>query len=339
MRCKFFLYAALALSVFIVGCSKGKEVSWESENITIPDPVFLAYCLGAKDIDGNPAIDLDGNGAISRAEAARVEEISLENEGGDSAIGVRSLAGIENFTGLRRLNVGSNSLVSIDLSHNTGLVYLNCADNRITDLNLGANIALQTLNCNQNRLTALDVSALSSLKYLYCGDNGLTALDVSGNPALVELSCGGNLLTSLDVSGCGALTDLKCGVSDLDGGKDHKARGLIASLALPVPSVLVRLDCGANALAELDLAGQDKLSLLRVNFNPLVSLDISPCAKLRTLECVDCELTELDITANTSLRFLYCNGNPDGMTIYVPAGFDPKAFLGWDIGHAIVVER
>ena len=309
--------------------------------VEINDPVFLAYCLNAKDMDGKLRIDIDGDGIIAHEEAAQVEEIYLDNEGGDligknDMPGVKSLAGIEYFTKLRRLSLGNNSVETLDLSRNSQLTYLNCADNRLFDLDLSANALLETLNCNNNNLAELDISMLPTLKYLYCTNNAITRLDVGGTTALVELSCDRNKLRSLDVGGCNALTDLSCAGNGL------------TSISLPENSALVRLDCGtherggvskANELTELDLSGQDKLSLLRANVNPLISLDISECASLRTLECVGCRLSSLDITANTRLRLLFCNGNPEGMKIYVAAGFDSSKFLSWVIGTATVTEK
>ncbi len=331
-------FAAAALA----GCTRTTIVEPES---FIEDPLFLEYLISAKDMEGNPSFDLDGNGKISIEEAVAVEEIYLDNEGGDRdgyevMAGVRSLAGIEYFTNLRRLGVGNNSLTSLDLSRNTHLTYLNCSDNSLSSILLPAGSLLETLNCNGNDLDALDVSALPALKYLYCSGAhreesamdvdspyGITRLDLSGNPLLQELVCDRNKLTSLDVSGCPALTDLAC------------ARNKIESITLPRDSKLTRLDCSSNRLEALDVAGQEKLSLLRANDNPLTALDISECAALRTLECVACMLPELDITAASRLRSLSCNDNLDGMSLYVPAGFDPHGMRDWNIGTAMVIER
>ncbi len=319
----------------LTACTRKELVPMGPVPVVISDPVFRAYCLSAKDIDGNPTIDLDGDGVITTDEAAQVGEIYLDNEGGGGAAGVQSLAGIEHFTGLRRLGVATNRLTSLDLSHNPALTYLNCGANRLTSLDLSHNLALETVNCIQNDLTSLNVSGLVSLKYLYCAGNAITSLDLSHSSALIELSCDRNKLTTLDVGGCSALTDLYCAGNGL------------TSLSLPTTSALVRLDCGThehnkvsipNKLPQLDLSGQDKLSLLRVNSNPLTSLDLIDCATLRTLECVDCALTELDIRPCERLRLLFCNGNPAGMRIIVPPGFTPSRFLSWVIGSATVVE-
>ena len=328
--------AILLLCIAATGCTRKEIVTIPPEAVSIPDPMFRNYCLTARDPEGNLSIDLDGDGIVTTAEAATVGEISLENEGGGNTTGVQSLVGIERFTGLRRLNIGQNDIAELDLSGNTSLTYLNCADNKLTAIDLSANTLLETVNCNDNDIAALDVSMLPALKYLYCTGNALTVLDVGGNPGLAELSCDRNELWALDVSGCSALTDLSCAGNGL------------TSISLPPQSALVRLDCGTNEhdgnsivneLEELDLAGQDKISLLRANGNRLTALDISECASLRTLECVGCELRELDITTNRRLRLLFCNGNPEGMKIYVPAGFSPSSFLSWVIGTATVVEK
>jgi Leucine-rich repeat (LRR) protein len=332
---------AIAVVCFLLagfaGCTRTEIV--QPENF-IEDPVFLAYCLAAKDLEGNLTIDLDGDGKISIEEAVAVEEIQLENEGGENAAGVRSMAGIEYFTNLRRLNVGNNSIQTLDLSTNTRLTYLNCSNNALTSIKLPANCLIETLNCSGNNLDKLDVSRLSALKYLYCAGphiveseedvenaHGISRLDLSGNPLLLELVCDRNKLTSLDVSGCPELTDLLCG------------RNNIETLVLPSAgeSSLVRLDCSSNRLKELDVAGQGELYLLRANDNPLGAIDISGCSGLGVIEVVACLLPELDITAAPNLRSLSCNGNPDGMNIYVSADFDSQSMQDWNIGTATAI--
>ena len=79
------------------------------------DPVFAKYCYDN--------FDVDGNGKVSREEAAEVSQIEL-NVFGIYDKPVFSLKGIGYFPNLRTLYCWGNGIRSVDLSHNTELVAL-----------------------------------------------------------------------------------------------------------------------------------------------------------------------------------------------------------------------
>jgi Leucine-rich repeat (LRR) protein len=109
----------------------------------------------------------------------------------------------------------SDSLTTLDVSHNTALKVLNCNNNRLTALDVSKNTSLTSLTCDGNKLTALDVSHNTALKLLNCNNNRLTALEVSKNTSLTSLTCDGNKLTALDVSHNTALNSLDCSNNSL----------------------------------------------------------------------------------------------------------------------------
>ena len=71
---------------------------------------------------------------------------------------LKSLTGIEWFTGLKGLNCENTQLTTLDIGSNTALTFLNCSNNQLTELDVSKNTALETLYCDGNELRALDVS-------------------------------------------------------------------------------------------------------------------------------------------------------------------------------------
>ena len=153
------------------------------DETNFPDENFRNYVLGMAGVDG----------CISYSERKSITEMDLHD------CGIKSLKGIEYFTGLTSLNCSGNELTSLDLSKNTALTTLYCNETQLTSLNVSKNTALTTLYCNENQLTDLDVSNNTKLTYLYCDNNKLTSLDLSNNTALTHLYASHNKLTSLDL--------------------------------------------------------------------------------------------------------------------------------------------
>ena len=189
----------------------------------IPDAMFRAYCKE------QTAWDIDGDGCLSTAEAAAVTKINVYGKS------IRSMRGLEWFTGLTELYCMGNRLTALDISKNTILTELDCWGNRLTSLDVSGCVALTELWCSGNLLTALDVSKNTALTELHCGDNRFTTLDISNNTALTDLDCFLNKLTSLDVSRCVALT---------------------------------RLSCSYNRLTALDISNNTKLETFKCHHNP-----------------------------------------------------------------------
>ena len=192
--------AALAAFALVAATATSCAVDNVLENI--PDPVFRAYC------EAQTAWDTDGDGKLSAKEAAAVTIIDVSDTYEGVNEGIKSLKGIEYFTGLTELNCYGNNLTALDVSRNTALIGLVCSINQLTSLDVSKNTALSELVCEGNQLTSLDVSKNAALTVLVCPYNQLTALDVSKNTALTTLFCWNNQLTALDVSQNTALIEL-----------------------------------------------------------------------------------------------------------------------------------
>jgi hypothetical protein len=151
----------------------------------IHDQSFRKHC---------EAFDTDGDGVLSQQEIDLVTIIDVNNWY-DEHISIKSLAGIEIFTNLTRLECSYNSITEMDLSKNIELTTLWCAQNGIEALELSKNTALGELICSGNNLTALDVSGNSAIKLIICSDNRLKTLNIDKKidlSALEYINCARN---------------------------------------------------------------------------------------------------------------------------------------------------
>lgn len=202
---------------------------------------------------------------------------------------LKSLTGIEWFTGLKGLN---------------------CENTQLTTLDIGSNTALTFLNCSNNQLTELDVSNSPALEDLDCGQNQITKLDVSHNPALHTLVCNNNRLTSLDISINTDLKHLDCSnwhVTDESGNPVVLNRNQLTDLDVKNNNLIEYLFCNDNKLIDLDVSNNSALKHLDCSRNPLVTLDVSHNLALEHLNCCNNRLTVLDVSQNTALKSLDCS--------------------------------
>ncbi|HUX95960.1 MAG TPA: hypothetical protein VMV47_09535 [Bacteroidales bacterium] len=211
--------------------------------VAIPDNNFLN---ALKEL----GIDKDGDGIISKVEAAEVTFLNVYNRN------ISSLKGIEAFVNMDSLDCSYNQLTSLDVSNNPLLLMLNCYDNSLTSLSVYNNYILRNLRCRNNLLTSLVVSSNPLLRELVCYNNLITGLDVSHNPELQSLWCSDNPLSSLDVSNNLALKYLQC-----DG-------NLLSSLDVSKNTALKSFYCSNNSLISLDASNNSALKILTLKSMP-----------------------------------------------------------------------
>lgn len=118
---------------------------------------------------------MNGDGRISRYEAQRIWDMDC------SSLGIKTLAGIEEFTALRKLNCSGNEIVALDVHKCT---------------------FMERLDCSGNMLISIDINGLRFLNWLDCRNNDLTYLNLATSAALENFWCGGNRFASLDISRC-----------------------------------------------------------------------------------------------------------------------------------------
>ncbi len=271
----------------------------------IPDAAFKAY-VELKMVEWN--WDENGDGRLSKEEAARVGDIRVGGTA-EAPGNVKSLAGIEYFTGLYILDCQYNpGLTAIDLSKNGDLVTILCEGCNLTSLDVTALPLLYILDCGENLFTTIDLSKNPKLDYIRCFEGALTSIDVSNNLALRYMIISRNSLTTLDVS------------------KNTK---------------LVELQCGYNPLTSLDVSKNKELKSLYVANCSLTSLDVSNNTELGRLQVHYNRLTGIDVSNNTKLTYFNCSYNPGSGGVFrvkVWAGVDtnnlPSVFLN-DNGHPI----
>ncbi|MEW7289150.1 T9SS type A sorting domain-containing protein [Aquimarina sp. 2304DJ70-9] len=218
---------------------------------TVSDDAFENY-LETHNADGN-TVDVGdpssmGNG-VANDNAVTTEKIETVTSLSIARKNISDLTGIADFTALKNLSCGSNSLTFIDITLNTQLTHLYCGSNQLTSLNVSQNTALIEISCFNNPINNLDVTKNILLEELNCVGNQLTSLDVSQNKALFELECYENLLTSLDVSQNTALTYLDC--------SDNQ----ISSLNLTQNILLDELYCHENVLTYLNIRNGNNTNL------------------------------------------------------------------------------
>lgn len=235
----------------------------------IPDPIFKKYIQ-----DRLNEYDQNKDGKISEDEAASVLKLNL-NSWLDMPK-IKSLAGIEYFTGLRTLKCCWNELAELDLSKNTKLTTLDCSFNVISVLDLSNNTELTELYCSNASISKLNISKNKEIEMLICQDNALETLSFSKNAKISKLYCRNNQLKTLDLSNA---------------------------------NMLDIVDCCNNRLTTLSLKGNKWLSQLQCNNNKLITLEVSGCKYLYRLDCSDNNLKNIDTKGIEDLLLFYCNNN------------------------------
>ncbi|MCC8154859.1 MAG: leucine-rich repeat domain-containing protein [Tannerellaceae bacterium] len=266
----------------------------------IPDPAFQAYAQHRMDdADGiYPKWDTDEDGIFSLEEAAAVTRINL-NYGyliDKKRVYVKSLEGLEYFTGLLDLYCTDNELTEIDVTNNTELVRIEAYNNKLTGIDLSNNTKLTHLYVQGNKITSLDLTKAPDFIYLNCSNNLLTELDVTQNPELTNLRFSGNQLTDIDVSKNTKLTHLYMGNNQFTG------------IDISKNETLFHLYCEDNKITSLDVRNNTRINHLLCQNNELSHLTISRNGSLTDLRCCGNHLYQLDATVmdNVNLFTLYC---------------------------------
>ena len=201
---------------------------------------------------------------------------------------------LDDFPGLRGLELERNELKQSDFSFLPDMLHLWHTENRLTEINLMHFPGLKTLNLRGNQIKNLDLSPTPLLTELNCSNNQLKELDLSQTPLLNELDCSNNQLNELDLSST---------------------------------QLLIELNCSNNQLKELDLEPTSSLASLICSANQIVKLDISQSPRCDTpnneSDLVDppyfsCEENPLEKIVLTNNQYLKLSGKiPNGAMVEV----------------------
>jgi uncharacterized repeat protein (TIGR01451 family) len=294
-------------ALIFVGCTV------TSQNIVIPDANFKSALINTDCADFNDDgiadedADTNNDGEIQQSEALAVFSLftgttpgpppfrvsGIVDSESPAANNIADLTGIEAFSNLKRLNVASNLLTTLDVSMLTLLTTLRCGSNDLTSLTLGTLANLVFLDCSENNLVSVDVSGVSALVTLKCGFNGLSSLDLGNLATLKTLDCTHNVIASLDLSMLSALQSLRCAYNSLS--------------VLNVSNLqnLADLDCSANSLAALDVSALTQLTGLSCYTNNLTTLDVQNLTHLNGMIVSGNPLTIIVFGNNTALQSVY----------------------------------
>ena len=183
------------------------------------------------------------------------------------------------FTGtnITILEMGQDSIYTIDITGCPTLEDLTCPWNYLTEIDLSHSPNLKTLICYNNDLSSLDVSTCTQLEQIDCNANPISLLDLKTNTSLAFLTCGSTNIQTLDLSKCSKLEELLC----------------------PRTSV-----------TKIDLSGLTLLTKVNCNENPqLKEINLTGTSALNMLEASSCDLEQLDISQSTALTYLILSNN------------------------------
>ena len=179
------ILALLTLIVSMFSCNRVKQSAPRHIDVSHDQKENIDSLKGGDDKHGKraaEAIDTDGDGKISTAEAEQVFVLKIGNIDADV------LLKLHRFPNLERLEIREVDAPLLDLSKNRKLKHLICCGCNITSLDLSKNVALEYVDCSSNQLTTLDVSKNKLLDNLYCDYNPLTTLYVASGHKFGHLS-------------------------------------------------------------------------------------------------------------------------------------------------------
>lgn len=242
----------------------------EGEFVEIPDAALLKQILALK-----PSPDTNGDGKLSKEEAAAIKELNFNQETKEfpKELVIKSLKGLEHFTSLEKLDLKNHSVS--DTSPIEGLT------------------KLKKLNLGENGISSISTKAMPMLEDLRLyGNPALTVLDLSANRMLEELYLQRTGLTTLDLTG---LTKLEKALIN-----ESKLENLVCK---DLPE-LERLDAVKNKLTKLAISNLPKLKELHANGNGMTEFTITGCPKLERLNLYANQLKEISLE-QAELMFLF----------------------------------
>ncbi|WP_179318706.1 lamin tail domain-containing protein [Winogradskyella helgolandensis] len=318
-----------------------------AQNTYVPDDGFEQYLIDVG-IDLDPILD----DYVPTANITSITDLYL------GGYGITNLTGLEDFSGLTTLDVGSSaSINSLDVSNNTVLKSLYVFNTSISSLDVSSNTLLETLNASNTSISSLDVSNNTLLETLNASNTSLSNLDISNNTALVNLD-----ITNTSNLDCITVNDLVLANTNTNNGDWYIDQTSFYSLDcnnIPythVPDDIFEqylinqnLDSGPlddyvrteaiqfvtnvsiYGLAITDLTGIEDftaLTTLDISSSSLSSLDVSNNLALTTLELYDSTISSLDVSANTALTNLGAYNTVNLFCITVADAFSASSGSG-----------
>lgn len=284
-----------------------------------PDHNFRSYVLSYFDANGDRAIDEEEFETIAACTSVMV-----------GSMNIRSLAGIEYFTGITELRCENNKLTELDISKNTLLNTLSCQDNNIETLNLtGINdlLGLCKYGIKSESTTeyfnyVTQESYETVYDWYYYVEDDYPFLEVDKDTVIEGLQLSEEEQAVLDMFPDSLFRRIVLGMFDVDSNyvlDENEMAAIAARQSLDVSQEgiadltgieyftgLTYLDCWDNELTTLDVSSNTALKYLRCSLNNLTELNVSANTELVYLNCSDNGLTSLDISQNKKLIYVDC---------------------------------
>lgn len=305
------------------------------DEATFPDENFFAWVL--------EMCDIDGNGWLSESEIARVTTMDLRG------LGIASLAGIERFTALERLDCSDNKLTELDITNCPGLiqqvqgaayqikdnvVYYGQLDedkNLVKGVAYDMGVALVNNTPTEAPTTSAEptdtasptesVEPTTSTEPTTSAEPTVTAEpSVSPKPTTTPPSTGVSINASAFPDPGLRIWVIEQCDTDRDSVLSGEELWAVTRIDAPGQEIrslkgveifpnLTEINCDNNLLTALDLGDVTNLEVLSCSGNALSTLNVGKNTALRELNCSGNGLTALDVSKNAALEVLICSGN------------------------------
>ncbi|WP_140392866.1 hypothetical protein [Parabacteroides sp. An277] len=181
-----FVSYVVSLCLCMSSCEED-EPTGQSINLSFKDQELLSYLLDH--------YDLNGDGALSTEEAARVKELEIDYS-------ITHLEGLEYLTSLEKLDITNGHIQHLDLSSFPLLKTLSIQGDSLQTISLPSNNSLETMTCYACPFleTGEDFyRQFGNLERLYCDTTFLSIVGLEVFPKLRVLDYNGEIY--FDISG------------------------------------------------------------------------------------------------------------------------------------------
>ncbi len=224
-------------------------------------------------------VDTNNDMEIQVSEAQQVAELWLLGNN------ILSLNGIQHFSNLKVLEVGSNNLTNLDLSQNTQLKTVFCDNNILTSLVVNQNLLLEYLSCSWNSLSTINLPNSNSFQKLYCTNNQISNLNTNNNLGLKVLRIENNPITTLSLGSNINLEELNFSttpISNINLSSNLNLKKLttssnLTSLNVSQNSSLQELYTQGNNLISVDARNGNNSNMLTARFGNVTQSPILKC--------------------------------------------------------------
>ncbi len=192
-----FIAAVLSVAVLLVAFYLVWDVHLRSYGLNAKDFPSAGVRAAAASADTN------GDGSISRDEAAAVKSLTI-TEGGE-------IYGFEPFPNLAELILDSDGITSVDVTSAPRLQTLSATNAAgLSSVVVGGNESLSRIDLQHTALSSIDLSGAAHLEALALADCPLKSIDVSHLTNLVALNLSRTDIKTVNVAGLTNLSSLSC---------------------------------------------------------------------------------------------------------------------------------